>query len=1697
MQLKDFVDFQREYFFDGAVQLKWIESDPEKASLAAQNYVFHGPKFHSSDMESVEKYSLKDTLSFTRDILVNLYKTKSDTAFHLTIAGYGMGKSHLAAALAMLLMNYPSPESTLILDNMSKIDQNLTIEIETFLKIENRPFLILVFDGMGNFNLPSEFRKKAVQQIQKAGLDLRPIDDLSPRFQKAQEFVKLNYQDRQNLFEAVFGIVPPLEKLLQRLIERDEITFEKVNEVFSNCTGSEIPLEGQDSVQELLVTIEKEYCGPEKPFAKMLILFDEFGRFLEYAADNPRIAGDYALQQIYQGVQDTATNINFVGFIQYDLKTYLNRIRKAGQGEISRYIGRFDAAQKHMLSSNLETIFANLLHKPDVDIVRNLLNQNKPYFQQQHQLMKKFLPRFDSFSTWSDFNSFYEKILLGSWPLDPITVWLLTKEQNIVQNRSAISFIKDKLDDTSSKEITENPLSYLISPADFCAGSMLEEMKAAEESAGGTIVQSFYSVKEKHASRFSRQQINVLAGIVIAHKLKTLRHDESSFQELLAMLAGISLAETRQTIRELSDDYNVLEWNSKLAQYDILIDSVPRSAFTNFLKVQAKKVTDPQALDLFQDLGLSVFQEIDVFQTIEPDFADDHKIFSKEWVFTISCVSHGHISRALEKNFSLWSAATQPGVEKGQLIHYLLPGFVDEEKALEETKELYQKQLALTGEKAVPVLVQIIADTDDQIIPELKKLYILRNLRLEHKEKYRNFIESESELVISEITSALKTAIRRGHRVGIPAGVEPERRIKKLANQIFATIYPKAVSFPFDGFHTTKGNALKDCYTFTKAILNGVISLDWLRNEATPRQNRFKTVLIKEWGLFSDQLDLNIRPKSQSLSKIVTEFEEDLKKKSEIQINELYRKLLKPPYGFNDAQASLLLAYFLVKGNPSKSIIYEKRDIAKNEWSEKALPEKLKFFDTNILKKTKALYISENIQQEWQQFFMQVELAESHTEVLDLFANVESLKIKAPLPAELDAKFKLKYIERLEPSKAALAQYENDFGKWRDQVFSIQKKNRMDELVYLCDKIRKSLVQMEKEGSAWTEQQYQSLEDFNTTLVQSLAQGYKSWLEEERFANKLDFGKRNDHYHRMSQMLSQLKLIEQSKATTAFLERCSKNLDAIEAQQHLVKDVERFIAIEKVQKTTTDLDINTQLDRIKEFRVLLNRSALHYDSSQIKAMGKALDQREKELKAHYATLNKRMEVLFGLELDSVDMLKDTLRELDVLSQLLRAESNVEDLKRMREQLSSLLVETNEWSYLTGAASVMKIKLSERIKMFLESESQNPASQDFVWSSEEILTTFQTKQLEQVQEKAQRWKSDNLPSEGNLTILSISESNQMITRLKEKLPDYLDSDTLLEIDQLIASLREHIDAKTREENDKRIRDWLEQHYYSTQEIQTWSMQQAKQALNKLAHPPEYIPLSDVDQLHTLILEIQSHLETLKEKASQQAAEDWLTTFLPEPDECQDWNLQQLKQALNKSEDPPVDYPEQFYVILEARIPILKQKIIENTESERKSKVKTWMKKYSPEISAIKRMNSAECVKTMSWFTQLPDFFVNEDKVQVSKYIDILLERKEQALKEERLAQINAWKLRHLPEDALDLESLNAAKCKEALALLKNLPDYLREVDYQQIEAIKRKIEIRLDTLDFQLLFERVQNLNIKHKKLLLESLSQELSSNEQI
>ncbi|QTA78327.1 Uncharacterized protein dnl_05480 [Desulfonema limicola] len=87
----------------------------------------------------------------------------------------------------------------------------------------------------------------------------------------------------------------------------------------------------------------------------ILILFDEFGRYLQFASEKPHIAGDAALQQLYEGVQDNAEKCFLLCFVQYELKAYISRVSNEKKSTINRFIGRYETGKKYYLSTNVET----------------------------------------------------------------------------------------------------------------------------------------------------------------------------------------------------------------------------------------------------------------------------------------------------------------------------------------------------------------------------------------------------------------------------------------------------------------------------------------------------------------------------------------------------------------------------------------------------------------------------------------------------------------------------------------------------------------------------------------------------------------------------------------------------------------------------------------------------------------------------------------------------------------------------------------------------------------------------------------------------------------------------------------------------------------------------------------------------------------------------------------------------------------------------------------------------------------------------------------------------------------------------------------------------------------------------------------------------------------------------------------------
>lgn len=182
MKIRDIVHFNAEHFFEGAVQLRWMDERPAQAELAAESFVFHGPRYHGvSDAESegIEGgYRLKDSASFVRDLLSSIHAGMHGdevNPYWLVVAGYGSGKSHLALTSAVLLGNPHGVTTKKIVANITQADVDIGKNVRDDLALLVKPILVLTLDGMAGFHLGNALSQVVLTQLHRYGVDAGAI----------------------------------------------------------------------------------------------------------------------------------------------------------------------------------------------------------------------------------------------------------------------------------------------------------------------------------------------------------------------------------------------------------------------------------------------------------------------------------------------------------------------------------------------------------------------------------------------------------------------------------------------------------------------------------------------------------------------------------------------------------------------------------------------------------------------------------------------------------------------------------------------------------------------------------------------------------------------------------------------------------------------------------------------------------------------------------------------------------------------------------------------------------------------------------------------------------------------------------------------------------------------------------------------------------------------------------------------------------------------------------------------------------------------------------------------------------------------------------------------------------------------------------------------------------------------------------
>lgn len=1372
-KIKDILSLKKDVVFGGAVQTDWYY-DKEKAKTISENFIFHGPTFFGVTEDDIEykSHKLMDTCSYA-DLIANKLYEEDGNPIALTIAGYGTGKSHLAVTLGQLFSsNQDDLAYNKIIRNIYSADNKIAENIKSK---TTKPNLVIVLNGMKDFNLNYEILNTAKKVLKSYGYGEEIFSEYTKAYNIAQLFLERNFDNFEKEFKdsaKKIGItITNLKNYLLENIYKDDV-FDCINEVYNHITGNYIRWDEGISSADVLSKLVDKMCGDNAPFNKLLILFDEFGRYIEYASDYPNRAGDSALQQIFEVIQDSNNNIIFVGFIQSDLKTYLSRVNKTSN--ISRYIGRYEAGEKIYLSSNLETIFANLIKIKDNHLYDKYIDKNlkkEKIIEENDLLFNKigdWLPTSKNRGVWSNKNKFESIVLRGIYPFHPLSTWMLNYLSDWYQQRSAINFLIGSFDTIENKEITELGSLPGVMPIDIIKGEFFKELLLAEnegrqKSENCTLYDNIYI---KYHTKVSKIDLDVLAGILI---LKLGKFRTSSKEDVLLAfkyITGIKADLIQNSLTELEDSYGVIEYDEKNSTYDFIEDATGINDFKRFIK-NKKLSYENQDVEIL--LNNEIKEKLGLNVNFQTDFGQKNNIKTNEWQYEQDIVTSKRIDSVFIENLKKdINQSTSPDKPKGKLI-YVYNNSSYGLDVINKLSTLY-KQYELNN---YPILWVLLDDVDNELYNILIDMSIIPKFTEEEKMKFFKFITSFVNKTDEGLKSEFENMIKERMVIN-ELGVEKStRRLKQLCGDKLGHLYHKVITFPFDGFDKKSITPAKKIHgTISKSILSNQLNYQWIQIQNKEVRNRLEIVLQNKlvgWGVLDSEYQITI-PQNTKLRNLFDEIDIILNQNEEIKLYDLYSKYVKAPYGLNDYSFSLAMAAYIMLKSIEVKIFQNNKPIKTIDWAANFYKDKA--LDFKYLNNSKIQKV--NLDQYLLRYQIICEKIEKNIDI-SMCSNykrqLEGLLAEEEPPQAFEA--------RAEACKRMVAQGEQVYNKSQKEI--ARMRGSIDRGVEEIDFKYITPVIIECEGKSsiieeglpyrYNDKQF---EIFNKLAEQGrrfIEMRYESFLPTAKCHSVGQMTKYESWINNLRKDLEKLGYLDFARKTKTKLENELESLKLISKRQSMEDDIKKFLSNVKPGEYTSQEQL---LAWEKEGKVFVNmvKENPYIDDNDKSSFVVAISSR---LIDNTKYLNKIKESIMdiidrSLELNSVKDANNLLIDIKTLLEKKLREADRLDVEETGEIIQNLLNDIKDIDILES--------LNDRIKdaEILKSKYQE-YEEDQILSTNSIIHGYINEINEKIKNLNLKWIDKNLSFDKSIIDTWDSEDCFSWIRATRGLPEYLTDNTI--------------------------------------------------------------------------------------------------------------------------------------------------------------------------------------------------------------------------------------------------------------------------------------------------------------------------------
>ena len=1386
--LADIVEFRGDRLFNGAVNIEWFTADESKAQIASEAFVFHGPKYHGVSQEDIgdgHNHKLIDSASFARAVIRRCYGLE-DQPFTLAIAGYGTGKSHLGLTLAKLVSDPQGSISKGIVSSIESADAKIAHDIKLTLKEASKPCLAITLNGMRGFDLSAEITRQVTTLLKKDGHSTAMLDELRPRFGQAVSLIEMsNAAVQEELINA--SQVESVEFLTKALENHDEQLYALVHDFFSD-RGMPIRALAGETVRDVIDIIVREYCGREKSYRSLLILFDEFGKYTEFATERSQIAGSGALQDLFEAVQANSNSVCFVGFIQFELNAYIQRVAPEYKNEILRYVTRYQSANKLYLSINLETLIANLLEKKQTERLKehfdseNEKNTSKGIMAN----LARCFPGATNHRLWTDETLFHSVIRQGCWPLSPYATWLLYYLASVgkhLQERSALSLLGNTFT-RFAKVSLEKGLDWSINAVDLWSDDLEKDLVISEETGQqGSITLSYATVMARHGGRLSTDQRKLLRAIVLASKLGVVSTDKKEAVFILGELCAMPELRVTSELKLLQDDYNVIEWDDAFNAFDILGDAVPRTQFLSFIRQRVASAYDEHGKAVL--FASRAADWCDLLADIDTDFAEENRIYTREWRFSAVTSNLDFLEQQIKMAADQWMSAIAVDQPKGTVIYtYIEPNRV-QENVMSSIRRLLKKASREAGVSAIPILVVVLHDVNGNLGQFLSECAVLEEITETEKSKFGNLVSAHQEKLLKSIRESIDFLIKKRLYATAISEEMGMQRLSRVGTQLFEKIYKQAITFPFDGFSTARGNAANTCHELTHELMHGKLDFNGITAKPVDVKNRATKVLRDTWGIFNKNGSISRRPSLSVIRSLTEKWDSILSNEGKLSITHAVKGLCQPPYGANIASAGLFLGVFMAPRYDKLVVMKNGSQIGTTQW----LQEKLfrgKYLNLTALKGVDFLLLEE-ASSEWDTLLDEWEQSEDYISRINYLKRAMELKERSPIPPLLV------YREESLRQSALEANAEvKKIEKIRDEAWhKIEKSQRFFDcslVLWAADMLKESLDKMTNEMPLWVEEQIEEMEKDYISARQYTIQLFPDWIKLQSPSSDSPTAI-GDFKHKMLRVfgkkLKRIGLEEEFNEIESHTQKSIKNAELIADAKETARHIQGWIdEHSNEQKITRIAEVRSFKDKGRDYLKTLAKYEKRVNIPEISALREPLVNVIQQFETSEKKIFDRASALWDSAIGTDQDIDRLSAEVDSLINAFDGlENDLEDLLSMKKALrlyrdcyKQLGNEALSWNHF------------DRLSGELVAEYEGILEEDELpWPPDEVVLTFQ-KQFREIREsKSNVWITNWFEKVNNVETLTAKQANQFMDELM-KPPTFLTDNHK----KKLAEIREKID-----------------------------------------------------------------------------------------------------------------------------------------------------------------------------------------------------------------------------------------------------------------------------------------------------------------